>query len=553
MITHTPQLILLVDDREENLLALKHILAGPQVSILTATSGHEALSLLLDHPVALILMDVQMPEMDGFETAELIRGNPDTCRIPIIFVTAINTDTQHIFKGYDAGAVDYLSKPLDPETLVRKTKVFLELHQYQQSLVATTQELTEMVTTLKKANAQIQVHQKKRLQEERLKVLIQMAGAMAHELSQPLMALQGNMQLMKIHEASPEKIPLYMDRIDESGRRIAEIIHKIQTLHVDDTRNYPGDASIINLDQTIRILVVGKDGQDGSSLTQALNTLDRLDIAWAHTTDEAQKALEIRARDLLFISCARADEPTESFIQSLTTATKSPLFVIIAETTDELNTSRLIRQGALEVLKRDQVSPDLIRALLHRALDTVVSGSTLSAMDRADEASLKDPCTGLYTRHCFDNLLRREVNRAQRMGQALALLLLQIDNMEEVITTYGPEAGDMVLGSLGSLLDDMTRTDDLAARFGPTTFAVLLSGITASEIPRITERFKKAMTQKDFIYNAFRFNITLQAGTGLLTPGPGGNAEELIAGAQKACAGVAECMAPSSACESSSV
>ena len=97
MMNHATQQILLVDDLEENLLALKHVLARPHLTILTATSGNEALGLLLDNPVALILMDVQMPEMDGFETAELIRGNPDTCRIPIIFVTAINTDTQHIF------------------------------------------------------------------------------------------------------------------------------------------------------------------------------------------------------------------------------------------------------------------------------------------------------------------------------------------------------------------------------------------------------------------------------------------------------------------------
>lgn len=537
MMNPATQHILLVDDLEENLLALKHVLARPHLSILTATSGNEALSLLLDHPVALILMDVQMPEMDGFETAELIRGNPDTRHIPIIFVTAISTDTKYIFKGYDAGAVDYLAKPLDPETLVRKAQVFLELHRYQQSLLATTRELTETVTTLKEANARIQVHQKKKLREERLKVLLQMAGAMAHELSQPLMALQGNLQLMHIHRETPEKMDLYMERIDDAGRRIAEIIHKIQTLHVDDTRDYAGDASIINLDQTIRILVVGRDGREGSLLNQALNTLDRLDVTCVDDTEGAKHALAMANRDLLFISRPLPDGPAEDLVQRLAPATKRPLFVIITEKTDEVTTSRLIRKGALEVLDRGRITPPRIRDLMHRALDTVVSGSTLAAMDRAEEASLKDPCTGLYSRACFDNMLHREVKRAHRMGRGIALLLLHLDSFDAIIATYGPEAGSMVLGKLGGLLADMTRADDLAARFDPVTFAVLLTGITDSEMSRITRRFTDAITQKEFIYNAFRFNLSVTAGTGTIPPGLTGNAESLTCDAQKALSG----------------
>lgn len=536
MMEHATQQILLVDDREENLLALEHVLTRPNLSILTATSGNQALSLLLDHPVALILMDVQMPEMDGFETAELIRGNPDTCRIPIIFVTAINTDTHHIFKGYDTGAVDYLAKPLDPETLIRKVKVFLELHQYQQSLLATSLELTETVATLKKANAQIQSQQKKMLKKERLKVLFQMAGAMAHELSQPLMALQGNIQLMKIHKETPDSFPKYMDRIDESGRRIAEIIRKIQTLSVDDTRNYAGDASIINLDQTISLLVVGEDGRKGSRLMQALSSLDRLDITCVPDAKGGRDALDLSRRDLLFITRTLPDGPGEEPIQSVTASATRPPFVIISDTADELSTSRLIRRGAFEVLNRPHITTDLIRTLIHRALDTVVSGSTLAAMNRGHESALRNPCTGLYTRHGFENLIHREVSRVHRMEKGLALLLIRLDNFDEIVATYGPEAGDMVMSTLGSLLADMTRADDEAAHFGHATFAVLLSEITASEAPRISNRFTKTITNRDFVYNAFRFTLSIQAGTGILAPGTPGSAEELILEARNALA-----------------
>ncbi len=537
MMEHATQQILLVDDRKANLLALEQALTRPNLSILTASSGNQALSILLDHPVALILMDVQMPGMDGFETAELIRGNPTTCRIPIIFVTAINTETRHVFKGFDAGAVDYLSKPLELETLTRKVNVFLELHEYQQSLVATTQELTETVATLREANSQIQAQQKKILQEERLKVLLQMAGAMAHELSQPLMALQGNIQLMNLHKGTPEKLPVYVDRIDESGRRIAEIIRKIQTLHVDDTLDYAGDASIINLDQTVKILIVGEDGHEGSPLRIALSTLNRLDIACVADAKGARSALDMESRDLLFVSQNLPDGPGEGVAQGHSIPSKTPPFVIISEGTDKLTTSRLIRQGAFEVLGRSLITPETIRTLLHRALDAVLPGSTLAAMDRTDEASLRDPRTGLYTRQCFENLLLRDVSRAHRRGQGLALLLMQLDNYDEVISTYGVEAGDMVMGSLGSLLGDMIRTGDLAGRFDHATFAVLLNGITVTEVPRISQRFTETITQKEFLYNAFRFNLTLSSGTGILVAGTPGTAETLILEARESLSG----------------
>lgn len=533
MMEHATQQILLVDDREANLLALEQALTRPNLSILTASSGNQALSILLDHPVALILMDVQMPGMDGFETAELIRGNPNTCRIPIIFVTAINTETRHVFKGFDAGAVDYLSKPLELETLTRKVNVFLELHEYQQSLVATTQELTETVATLREANSQIQAQQKRMLQEERLKVLLQMAGAMAHELSQPLMALQGNIQLMNLHKGTPEKLPVYVDRIDESGRRIAEIIRKIQTLHVDDTLDYAGDASIINLDQTIKILVVGEDGREHAPLRLALSTLNRLDITCVADAKGAKNTLDLENPDLLFISQNLPDGPGEAIVQGHT-APSPPPFVIISEATDKLTTSRLIRQGAFEVLDRSLITPEAIRTLLHRALDAVMPGSTLAAMDRTDEASLRDPRTGLYTRRCFENLLHRDVNRAHQRGLGLALLLIQLDNFDEVISTYGLEAGDMVMGSLGSLVSDMIRSGDLAGRFDHATFGVLLNGITVSEVPRISLRFTEAITKKEFLYNAFRFNLNLSSGTGILVPGTPGTAEGLIIQAREA-------------------
>ncbi|OKJ00968.1 response regulator [Kitasatospora sp. CB01950] len=121
--------ILLVDDRPENLLALEAILSALDQTLVRASSGEEALKALLTDDFAVILLDVQMPGMDGFETAAHIKRRERTRDIPIIFLTAINHGPHHTFRGYAAGAVDYISKPFDPWVLRAKVSVFVDLYQ----------------------------------------------------------------------------------------------------------------------------------------------------------------------------------------------------------------------------------------------------------------------------------------------------------------------------------------------------------------------------------------------------------------------------------------
>ena len=125
---------LLVDDLEENLLALSALLRRDDVELLTARSGAEALELLLEHEVALALLDVQMPDMDGFQLAEFMRGTERTRHVPIIFVTAAYADDMNRVRGYGAGAVDYIVKPVNELILLSKVRVFLELYRGKQQL-----------------------------------------------------------------------------------------------------------------------------------------------------------------------------------------------------------------------------------------------------------------------------------------------------------------------------------------------------------------------------------------------------------------------------------
>ncbi|MDO9243521.1 MAG: PAS domain S-box protein, partial [Rhodocyclaceae bacterium] len=126
--------LLLVDDRPENLVALKAVLDDQELDLVTAISGNDALRHTLKQDFALVLLDVQMPGMDGFETAELMRSNPKTRHLPIIFVTAGMKDLHQQFKGYELGAVDYLIKQFEPHILQSKVKVFCELYRQRRQL-----------------------------------------------------------------------------------------------------------------------------------------------------------------------------------------------------------------------------------------------------------------------------------------------------------------------------------------------------------------------------------------------------------------------------------
>ena len=126
---------LLVDDLPENLLSLEALLQRDELMLLKARSGDEALELLLQHDVALALIDVQMPGLNGFELAELMRGNERTRRVPIIFVTAGANSAERRFQGYEAGAVDFIQKPIEPDILRSKAAIFAELYRQRQMII----------------------------------------------------------------------------------------------------------------------------------------------------------------------------------------------------------------------------------------------------------------------------------------------------------------------------------------------------------------------------------------------------------------------------------
>lgn len=165
--------ILAVDDRPENLLALEGVLASPEYEVISLRSGEEALRYLLVEDissVAVILMDVQMPGLNGFETVELIKQRERCKDIPVIFLTAISTSNEHVRRGYDAGSIDYLFKPIDPELLRMKVGAFVQLHRYYRKTIEQGKMLQKRATELEESNRRfaeadaLLKHQKEKLE-----------------------------------------------------------------------------------------------------------------------------------------------------------------------------------------------------------------------------------------------------------------------------------------------------------------------------------------------------------------------------------------------------
>lgn len=203
--SHTDRIkCLLVDDVQENLIALEALLQREGLEILTAQSGHEALELLLTHgDVALALLDVQMPEMNGFELAELIRGSERTRHIPLIFITAGSREQNWQFKGYETGAVDFLYKPIDPHMLTTKAGVFFELQRRKQALAHELKERTEAL----------------RINEMFMAVL-------SHDLRTPLMAIQAAATVLK-RLPDADKAATLAERVLSSSQRMGSMIEDL--------------------------------------------------------------------------------------------------------------------------------------------------------------------------------------------------------------------------------------------------------------------------------------------------------------------------------------
>jgi two-component system, sensor histidine kinase and response regulator len=205
--------ILIVDDKVNNIYALEAILSQPGRDLISATSGNDALKVALNNEVDLIILDVQMPGMDGFEVAQILKSNKKTRGTPIIFVTAELKDQKNVLKGLEEGAIDYLYKPLNPEITEAKVSVLLQLQRQRKELVEKNielekaqQEIKQLYADLERKNAQLELTNKE---------LESFSYSVSHDLRAPLRSINGYAQIIREE---------YAGLLGDEAKRLFQII-----------------------------------------------------------------------------------------------------------------------------------------------------------------------------------------------------------------------------------------------------------------------------------------------------------------------------------------
>ncbi len=498
--------ILLVDDKPANLTSLRALLEDFDVNLVEAISGNEALTHTLSIDFALVLLDVQMPDMDGYETAELMRGTSKTRHVPIIFVTAINKEERHIFKGYEAGAVDYLAKPLDPHVLRSKVNVFLEL--YRQKL-----ELKQQNEVLREANEIIIAQQKSAIEEERLKVLLQMSGATVHEMNQPLNALLGNIELLEQNRDGEDMLKAHITEIKKASLRIQGIINDFQSFkqHEIDLEN--NNSFVGNIEQHLNVLSIEDEDEDYHQIESILSAYDNISLFRAGTIELGIRMLKEHSISIVLLDYILPDGNGFDFITACKQEDVMTPFSVITGHGDEVVAAKIIQAGALDYLPKDKLNKSsLVRTLFNcyekaRLLQEVKEkNAQLAMMLREDEL------TGTYNRRFFNESLENEFERAKRYNQEMVLLMMDIDYFKSVNDTYGHPVGDIVLTKLGQELIEITRHNDIVCRFGGEEFVVILPNADRHSGFEVAEKIRKRFTEIVFKDDLYDFTMTISIG-----------------------------------------
>ncbi|GLR47082.1 response regulator [Sphingomonas astaxanthinifaciens] len=306
----SPVPLLIVDDLAENLLALEALLAADHIQFLRARSGEEALELLLQHDVGLALLDVQMPGMDGFELAEFMRGNERSRRVPIIFLTAGSSDIHRRFRGYEAGAVDFIQKPIEADILRSKVGVFVDLYQQRQALSRSADRLEEQVrertAELERAMERLraEVAERERAeaslrQSQKMEAVGQLTGGIAHDFNNMLTGIIGSLDMMRRRMADNrlDGFERYLDTALKSAERAAALTHRLLAF----ARRQPLDPRPLEVPAILQAVAQLVSHALPENIALGLEVADGLPLALADANqlENAILNLAINARDAM--------------------------------------------------------------------------------------------------------------------------------------------------------------------------------------------------------------------------------------------------------------
>ena len=370
-----------------------------------------------------------------------------------------------------------------------------------------------MEENLRKANEKILEQQDELIEEERLKVLLQMAGATAHEMNQPLNVLLGNIELLEYDKDNPEKLGHRLDAIKTAGKKISSTVKKIQNVRHVNTKPYAGGRTIIDIDQKTNVLSVETSDKDFETISAVIGEMEAMNLIRAKGIDEAMELLDQNNIDIVLSAYRLPDGNGGDLLEALAEKEIETPVVILTAYGDDMIASELIQAGAYDYLTKNRLSKKSISQSINSAVEKArLKREIRMVQDKMAEMATLDELTGLYNRRYFEDAFNRDFARAKRHGPELVLSMMDLDHFKEINDTYGHSAGDMVLSETGKIIRRWARQTDICCRYGGEEFAAIMPDTGSGGARTACERLRKMMGEHPFEYEASQFQVTISIG-----------------------------------------
>lgn len=383
----------------------------------------------------------------------------------------------------------------------------------EEAVKRTTRELKLTVEELKRSNQKILEQQKSVIEKERLKLLLQMAGATVHELSQPLMSLLGNIDLIKLYKDRPEKLDKHVNAIEKAGQRISDIIKKIQNIQSDDTKQYLGETCIINLDQKLKTLIVEDVDKDYEKIKNYLKDQNQISLFRTSAIKNSIELLKKETFNLILLDHILPDGTSVDFLKSINEKGVEIPVVVITGQGNEMIASQVIKMGAYDYLPKAVLSEKSLSRCINNVLEKFnLKREIKLASEKLAMIATIDELTGVYNRRYFTEAMTSEVARAKRYETKLTICLVDLDDFKLINDNYGHPAGDMVLKEISNIFKKCVRESDFVCRYGGDEFAIILPDTEKKEAETMCKRMGELVSNYSFNYESQKFKITISTG-----------------------------------------
>jgi two-component system cell cycle response regulator len=370
---------------------------------------------------------------------------------------------------------------------------------------------------IKEANRAILEQQKTLVEEERLKVLLQMAGAAAHELNQPLMILLGNLEIFELVKDDHQEMLDLIPKIKKAGEAISNTVKKIQNVHYDVTVKHDGKTDMIRLNKDINILSV----EDSDSVFNLIKTYfmksNNMKLFRAKTIEETMYKIKEMEFDIILLDYDLPDGTGLDVLEKLNAENIDLPVIAVTGVGNEQVASDFFKFGASDYLSTANINRKKLFEAIHLTLEKYGLKKEIDqSIKIMAESSIKDNLTGLYNRRYFEDILKREVKRAQRYNSDLCCLVLDIDLFKNINDTYGHLCGDFILQEFSQLLEKNKRQSDYIFRYGGEEFVILIPQTGIQGAFQLAEKIRKSCQDKKLYFEGHCLNITVSIGVSSL-------------------------------------